>query len=145
MRIVVAEIVCYLFTRAVEAIIVAGDFSGNKRTLRAYVTDLLEYPRLLIARDVDFSPCRLGGHHNEFLAECTQCPFGQACRWLDKHRSPAVDKASLNALIEALDSAVTYLESTQHADKSSESDTREWIRQSRHFLRSRHEQAQLRE
>jgi hypothetical protein len=142
-RIAVAEIVCYLFTRAVEANIVASDFSGNRRTLRAYVTDLLEYPRLLIARDVDFSHCQFGGHHNEFLAECTQCPFGPACRWLDKHRSPAVDKASLSALVQALDSAVTYLESTHHAGGSSDSDTREWIRQSRHFLRSRHEQAQL--
>jgi hypothetical protein len=144
-RIAVPDLVCYLFTRAVEANIVASDFSGNKRTLRAYVTDLLEYPRLLIARDVDFSHCRLGGHHNEFLAECTQCPFGQACRWLDKHQSPAVDKASLSALVEALDSAVRYLESMHHAGGSSDSDTREWIRESRRFLRSLHEHAQLRE
>jgi len=142
-RIAVPETVCYLSTWAVEAIIVASDFSGNKRTLRAYVTDLLDYPRWLIARDVDFSHCRLGGHHNEFLAECAECQFGQACHWLDKHRSPAIDNAPLSVLVAALDSAVDYFESTHPANRSNDSDTREWIREARRFLRSRHGQAEL--
>jgi len=118
---------------------VANDFSGNKRTLRAYVADLLEFPRWLISTEVDFRHCRLRGHHNEFLAECAQCRFGEGCRWLDRNGSPASDAASLSELVQALDSAVVYLQATAQTDKSRDSDTNAWLRQARQFLRSDHE------
>jgi len=117
---------------------VASDTSSNARTLKAYMSDLLEYPRLIIGREVDFSNCRHDGHYNIFLSECAECRFGAACRWLDEHRSPRLHDAPVEELAEALKSAVEYLESQEQQPKDEYHETRAWIKEARRFLRSRH-------
>ena len=112
----------------------ASETTSNKRTLKAYVTDLLEYPRWIIEREVDFSHCRLGGHYNEFLSECVDCEFGPGCRWLDQHRTPKMDSATLEQLIRALESAVTYLQPPNQPSLINDSRGRDWIREARRFL-----------
>ena len=43
------------------------------RTITGYVYTLLEYPRILIERDVDFSHCRHGGVFDPDQPECASC------------------------------------------------------------------------
>ena len=107
------------------------------RTLRAYVSDLLKYPRWIIEREVDFTSCPYNGHYNQFLLQCVNCQFGQACRWLDRQRTPDIQDATLDELIEALGGAVEYLESTHRQRGDEYVDARAWIREARRFLRSR--------
>ncbi len=106
------------------------------RTLKAYVTDLLEYPRWIIEHEVDFTDCPFDGPYNVFLPQCKNCQFGRGCRWLNQQRTPDIEIASIDELVEALGSAVEYLQSTdrQHADEYA--DTHAWIRKARRFLRS---------
>jgi hypothetical protein len=98
--------------------------TGKKRTLRAYVLELLEYPRLIIQCEVDFTGCPLDGHYNAFLPKCVNCPFGRACRWLDHQRTPETKDAPLDELIEALGGAIEYLQSRdrQRDDEYDETD-----------------------
>ena len=114
----------------------ASETTSNARTLKAYVSELLEYPRLIIGREVDFSDCRHEGHYNMFLSECVECRFGDACRWLDEHRTPRIDDAPIDELVEALRSAVDYLQSTNQHLQRERSETRAWIQEVRRFLRS---------
>ena len=111
--------------------------TGKKRTLRAYVLELLQYPRLIIQREVDFTDCPLDGHYNVFLPKCVNCPFGRACRWLDHQRTPETKDAPLDELIEALGGAIEYLQSTNRQGDDDYDDTRAWIREARQFLKSR--------
>ncbi len=110
--------------------------TSNTRTLRAYVTDLLETPRWIIEREVDFTDCPMDGHYNEFLPDCVNCQFGKGCRWLDQNRFPDTDEAPLDELIEALESSVEYLQSTTRQPETSEVETRAWMREARRFLQS---------
>jgi len=68
------------------------------RTLQAYVSKLLQYPRWIIEREVDFSGCRYDGHYNAYLPECVNCPFGNGCRWLDQQRAPDISDVPLDEL-----------------------------------------------
>jgi hypothetical protein len=111
--------------------------TGKTRTLKSYAVDLLEYPRWLIERDVDFTNCRYHGHYNVFLLQCVNCQFGPACRWLDLQRTPDAEDASLDELVEALSSAVEYLQPRCHGQGDEHADTRAWIREARQFLKSR--------
>ena len=52
--------------------------TNKTRTITGYITDLLEYPRWVLERDVDFSNCRYGSHYNVFIKECTECQFGRS-------------------------------------------------------------------
>jgi hypothetical protein len=113
--------------------------TSNTRTLRAYVTDLLELPRWIIERDVDFTACQYGGHYNAFLPQCVNCRFGRGCRWLNQQRTPDTQEASLDELVEALGGAVEYLQSTQGQHAEEHADIRVWMREARRFLRSRRE------
>ena len=109
----------------------------NSRTLRVYVSDLLEYPRWIIEREVDFTDCSYAGHCNAFLPECVHCKFGRGCHWLDQQRTPDIADAPLVELIEALEGAVEYLQSTKRQDRTDEDDVRDRMREARRFLRSR--------
>ena len=62
--------------------------TGKTRTITGFLADLLEYPRWVIERDVDFTNCKHGGHFNELIDECRECRFGMGCRWLDKIKYP---------------------------------------------------------
>lgn len=111
----------------------------NTRTLRVYVSGLLEYPRWVIEREVDFSDCPYAGHYNAFLPECVNCQFGRGCRWLDQQRTPDTGDAPLDELIQALESSIEYLQSTERQEGVDEADVRDWMREARQFLRSRRE------
>ena len=41
--------------------------TSKTRTLKVYVEDLLQYPRWIIEREVDFTRCQYDGHYNLFL------------------------------------------------------------------------------
>lgn len=112
--------------------------TGNTRTIRGYVTRLLEYPRWVIEREVDFTHCRSGGHFNEFLDACSACQFGAGCRWLDRHRTPSADEASIDDLVQALESAVTYFGVAGRAARNPSPETRDWLREAQRFLGSHH-------
>lgn len=115
--------------------------TGKTRTLKAYATKLLQYPRFIIQREVDFTGCPLNGHYNEFLPKCVNCQFGRACRWLDKQRTPDTTDATLDELVEALGGAIEYLQSTEHQRDDEYEETRAWLREARQFLKSRRAQS----
>jgi len=110
--------------------------TGKTRTITGYIADLLEYPRWVIERDVDFTNCRHGGHHNEFIDECRDCRFGPACRWLDSQRTPSMENASVEELSKALEGAVDYLRSTDPHKSNCVCKTCHWLREARHFRNS---------
>jgi hypothetical protein len=110
--------------------------TGKTRTITGFIADLLEYPRWVFEREVDFTNCRHGGHYNEFIDECRECHFGAACRWLDQNRTPSLENASVEELTNALDSAVRYLRTTHKHKKNCVCKTCHWLREARHFRRS---------
>jgi hypothetical protein len=107
------------------------------RTITGYVYTLLEYPRILIERDVDFSACRHGGIPDPDAPECSTCKFGDACRWLNRHRAANLDEASLTELIDALTTAVDYLQKTTLHDRRCDCETCKWLQEARALLRHR--------
>ena len=110
--------------------------TGKTRTITGFLADLLEYPRWMIERDVDFTNCKYEGHYNAFIAECKYCRFGPACRWLDKNRTPSIDGASLEELSDALEAAVKYLRAAHPHEPHCGCKTCRWLREARHFKRS---------
>ena len=102
------------------------------RTITGYVYTLLEYPRVRIERNVDFSNCRHGGVFDPDEPECTSCRFGDACRWLNRHRT-----ASLDELIDALGTAADYLHKRTNHEKHCDCETCQWLHEARTFLRHR--------
>lgn len=117
----------------------ASETTGNTRTLKAYAIELLKYPRWHIEREVDFTDCRHDAKYNAFLAECVECQFGPACRWLDQNRTSLDDDAPINELVEAIDSAAQYLQATTQRRGSNNAEVLAWIREARRFLRARHD------
>jgi len=115
---------------------VTMETTRNTRTLRAYVTDLLQFPRWIIEREVDFTGCPYNGHYNDYLPDCASCQFGRGCRWLDKHRAPDIDNAPLDELVEALGGAVEYLQATNVQRGTEFGDARAWLREARRFLQT---------
>jgi len=113
--------------------------SSNTRTLRAYVADLLQYPRWIIEHEVDFTNCPHDSHYNAFLSDCAHCRFARGCRWLDRQRTPATDDASLEELVQALEGAVAYLQATTRRLALDDAELRDWMREARRFLRHRRE------
>jgi len=110
--------------------------TNKTRTITGYIADLLEYPRWVLERDVDFSSCRYGSHYNAFIEECTECQFGTACRWLDQHRSRSLEDASLEQLTDALEAAVEYLRATNRHKKTCYCKTCRCLLDARHSKRS---------
>ena len=115
----------------------AMETTSNTRTLRAYVTNLLRYPRWVIEREVDFTDCPYDGNFNAFLPDCVNCQFGRGCRWLDQQRSPDIADAPLDELIEALGDAVEYLQSIDPEERVNDAETIAWLREARRFMNSR--------
>ena len=113
----------------------ATETTCNARTLKGYVAELLVYPRWTIEREVDFTNCRRGGHHNEFLSECARCRFGAGCRWLDRHHALSPERASLDDLLAALEDAVACLGARDAGPAAAA--TREWLREAQRFLHTR--------
>ena len=113
------------------------DTTANTRTLRAYALDLLETARWIIEREVDFTDCRDGGRYNAAESKCEECQFGAACRWLDSDRTPQLDKASLDELVVAIESACEYLQVSNPQREVSDVDWHHWIHKAHRFLRAR--------
>ena len=115
----------------------ATETGRNTRTIRGYALNLLEYPRWLIECEVDFTDCRAGGRFQAGLSECRECRFGAGCQWLDLHRTPNPERASLEELVEALESAVAYLTSPGRPPDRQTAETRNWVREVQRFLGAR--------
>jgi hypothetical protein len=113
--------------------------TSNTRTLKAYAIELLKFPRWHIEREVDFTDCRHDAQYDPLLAECVDCQFGPACRWLDQHRTSLTDDASLDELVEAIASAAQYLQATTQKRGGNNAEVLAWIREARRFLRARHD------
>ncbi len=107
------------------------------RTLQAYASKLLQYPRWIIEREVDFTDCSYDGHYNAYLPGCVNCQFSHGCRWLDQQRAPDIGAAPLDEVVEALGAAVEYLESTNRQFEIDDDDMRAWMREARRFVQSR--------
>ncbi len=111
----------------------------NTRTITHYVATLLDYPRWVIEREVDFTDCKHRGVFDGTDSECTSCEFGSACDWLNLHRSKPNLNSPLEELIDALETAVMYLRSPQRGEKQHRRDcgcdTCEWVHEAKSFLR----------
>jgi len=112
----------------------------STRTLTGYVITLLEYPRYVIERDVDFTDCHLRGDFDDKDRQCTSCHFGEACRWLNQNRTPPPLDASLAELLLALETAVRYMRSTSGSEAPHpghcECDRCQWQHEAMGFLRT---------
>ncbi len=109
---------------------------GRTRTITGYVSQLLEYPRWYIERDIDFTYCDYHGVFDATIERCTSCKFGTGCRWLNTTRSPTTNDASLPELVNALQAAVDYLgEHCQH-EQPCRCEACAWIHEARALLRS---------
>ena len=113
------------------------DTTANTRTLRAYALDLLETARWIIEREVDFTDCRHSARYDAAASNCGECQFGSACRWLDSDRTPKLDTASLDELVEAIESACEYLQASNPQREVSDVDWHQWIHKAHRFLRAR--------
>lgn len=112
----------------------------NTRTISGYVVTLLEFPRWVIERDVDFTECHLSGGFDPQDPQCASCRFGRACCWLNRHRAAPAPGVPLADLIDALQTAVNYLRGPEMEHEGHrpdcECDTCEWLREARGFLRT---------
>ena len=112
----------------------------STRTITGYLVTLLEYPRWLIDREVDFTNCHLSGTYDAADEQCMRCTFGEACVWLNQNRSePSLD-SPLPELIGALGTAVAYVRSEYHDSEEHgrhcDCNTCDWVREASNFLRT---------
>lgn len=110
----------------------------NARTLSGYVDTLLNYPRWVIERDVDFTHCHYQGSYTASDARCTTCQFGAACRWLNLAHPHGQPDDPLPELLDALETAADYLQAAYSDDheRGCDCETCLWLRQVRRFLHS---------
>lgn len=110
----------------------------NARTISGYVESLLDYPRWVIERDVDFTDCLYQGTYTASADRCKSCEFGEACRWLSLARLPASPDEPLPELIAALRTAADYLQAnySENHERGCTCETCLWLRQARRFLHS---------
>ena len=111
----------------------------NTRTLVGYVRTLLDYPRWVIEREVDFTDCHLGGDFSPTNSQCASCRFGAACRWLTTHRSVQLADATLDELLLALRTSIDFLRDGSAAARRHNSDCDcdecQWLREATGFVR----------
>ena len=110
----------------------------NTRTLTGYVESLLDYPRWIIERDVDFTDCHYQGIYTASAERCVNCRFGEACCWLNLTRTPIPKNDPIPDLVTALRVAANYLQVTysENHERDCVCETCLWLRQARRFLRS---------
>jgi hypothetical protein len=112
----------------------------SMRTITGHLVTLLEYPRWLIDRDIDFSACHLQGQYDAGDAACNACDFGKACRWLSIYRDKPTLDTPLDDLVAALRTAAGYvrtehIDAAQH-DRPCDCETCRWLRSANSFLRA---------
>jgi len=110
----------------------------SARTLTGYVEILLDYPRWIIERDVDFTDCHHQGIYAASAEVCTTCVFGEACLWLRLTREPPSPDDPLSSLLNALTRAADYLQANYSAGhpRGCGCENCLWLRQVRRFLHS---------
>jgi len=112
----------------------------STRTITGYLVTLLEYPRWLIEREVDFTDCDHGGTFDAGDARCRHCQFGEACHWLNRNRNEPTLNTPLAELLLALKTAVSYVRNNDPAadvhDQHCDCDTCEWLHEATNFLRT---------
>jgi hypothetical protein len=96
--------------------------SQNARTLTSFVITLLEYPRWDYRAELD---------------ECVTCRFAAACRWLEENSAMAESTASFDRLVDTLNAAIGYFESTTDHARGCRCDTCAWLRKARRFRKTR--------
>ncbi len=111
---------------------------SRTRTITGHLANLLEYPKWLIERDVDFTHCEFDGHYDGSVAQCADCPFSIGCKWLTTIRGMDTCDASLNELIDALRGAVSCICMRESVRNHSTCDceTCAWLGSARQLLRS---------
>ena len=111
---------------------------SHSRTISGYLMHLLEYPRWLIECEVDFTHCPHHGHFEEGVEACDACIFGKGCKWLSHYASGSIEDAPLTELVDALASAVEYVEGRRQSEHPRDCGCNEctWLKASRRFLRS---------
>lgn len=113
----------------------------GSRTITGYLVTLLEYPRWLINREVDFTHCHLQGEFDAEDDTCMRCDFGTACCWLNQNRNePSLDTDLpdlINALLTAVDFVRSESPSTAQHDPRCDCDSCCWLREATGFLRTR--------
>lgn len=113
---------------------------ASTRTITGYLVTMLDYPRWLIGRNVDFTHCHLRGEYDAGDAVCVQCRFGDACRWLARNRDEPSLRTPLPDLVAALQAAADYVRRDVAADarhdRHCDCDTCEWLREASDFLRT---------
>lgn len=111
----------------------------STRTITGYVVTLLDYPRWVIEREVDFTDCHLGGDFDTNDTQCTTCHFGSACCWLNSNRATPSPNAPLDELLRALKAAVEFMRSSNAKEPSHphdcECDSCQWLHEAMSFLR----------
>ena len=112
----------------------------NPRTITGYARVLLDYPRYVIERDVDFTDCHHAGQYDQTDVRCTSCQFGDACAWLNANFDPPRAEDALPQMIAALGTAVAYLHSPRPGDDETHGggcpcDNCEWLLEAKSFLR----------
>lgn len=107
------------------------------RTITGYVVTLLEYPRWMIAREVDFTTCHRGGAFAAGDETCADCVFGDACRWLCRDE-PSLE-TPLEDLLNAVQTSVPFVREYRDPrlphDAACDCDSCEWLREAHSFLR----------
>lgn len=118
---------------------------SSNRTITGYIVTLLEYPRWLIERDVDFTDCHLHGRHEDTDEICGACEFGSACRWLSNNPDIPLAEAPFADLLGALRSAADYVRSARGAGDlhipECDCDMCLWLQDANAFLRSHRHRA----
>ncbi len=108
------------------------------RTITGYLVTLLEYPRWMIAREVDFTNCHHGGAFEAGDDTCEECAFGDACRWLCRDE-PALD-TPLEELLDALQTSLPFVRERRDPrlphDAQCDCDTCAWLHDAHGFLRT---------
>ncbi|MBT8103669.1 MAG: hypothetical protein KJO95_11920 [Gammaproteobacteria bacterium] len=117
----------------------------NTRTITGYVATLLDYPRWVIEREVDFTECHLSGGFEAKDELCASCAFGEACCWLNSNRALPTPDVPLDKLLHALGAAVAYLRKPRQDESAHpeqcECDACEWLREAVGFLRTHRHKA----
>ena len=112
----------------------------STRTITGYVVTLLEYPRWLIEREVDFTECHLAGRFDGDDEQCRNCRFGDACDWLNANRSEPTLSSPLPDLLQALQTSVEYvrgdIRNAPRHGRDCDCDTCAWLHEATNFLRT---------
>lgn len=124
-----------------------GTLTGSRtRTITGHISNLLDYPKWLIERDVDFTHCDFDGHYDDTNVQCRECRFSAGCRWLVRIREIDPCQADLDALTAALRGAVRYV-AARNADPHNQTHNQPhngpcnceqctWLTSARRLLRS---------